>query len=68
MKVKNGFVPPLRRDVFRRFVGVEIDSCPFVNLPEKRKGPRSLTKEDMQKCIWLRPELVAQIEFRRMDA
>ena len=61
-KVKNGFVPRLRRDVFRRFVGLEIDSCPFINLPEKKKGPHSLTKEDMAKCVWLRPELVAQIE------
>jgi ATP-dependent DNA ligase len=23
----------------------------------------SLTKEEMNKCIWLKPELVAQIEF-----
>jgi ATP-dependent DNA ligase len=23
----------------------------------------SLTKEEMKKCIWLKPELVAQVEF-----
>ena len=49
-KVKNGFVPRLRRDVFKRFSGLETNVCPFVNLPEKRKGPHSLTREDMEKC------------------
>ena len=24
---------------------------------------RGLTKEEMKKCVWLRPEMVAQIEF-----
>jgi len=24
---------------------------------------RRLTADDMKKCVWLRPELVAQIEF-----
>jgi bifunctional non-homologous end joining protein LigD len=38
---------------------------PFVNLPETHKGRwgDGLTAEDMGKCIWVRPELVAQIEF-----
>jgi ATP-dependent DNA ligase len=38
---------------------------PFANLPEPSKGRRGagLTAADMEKCGWLRPELVAQIEF-----
>jgi bifunctional non-homologous end joining protein LigD len=39
--------------------------CPFVNLPETHKGRwgDGLTAEDMKKCVWVRPERVAQIEF-----
>jgi hypothetical protein len=27
-----------------------------------------LIKEEMKNCVWLRPELVAQIEFTEMDS
>jgi bifunctional non-homologous end joining protein LigD len=62
-KVRNGFVPQLRREVASRFKGLESDSCPFDNLPEKKRTQWALTQEEMKKCVWLRPELVAQIEF-----
>jgi hypothetical protein len=32
-KVRNGFVPLVRREVATRFKGLEIDTSPFVNLP-----------------------------------
>jgi len=62
-KVRNGFVPQVRRDVARRFRGLEADACPFANLPEKKRTQWALTKEEMKNCVWLKPELVAQIEF-----
>jgi bifunctional non-homologous end joining protein LigD len=62
-KVRNGFVPQLRREVATRFKGLEIDSCPFANLPEKKRTQWALTKEEMKNCVWLKPELVVQIEF-----
>jgi ATP-dependent DNA ligase len=62
-KVRNGFVPQLRREVATRFKGLEIDTCPFANLPERKRIQWALTKEQMKKCVWLKPELVAQIEF-----
>jgi len=62
-KVRNGFVPQVRREVYRKFKGLEIDACPFANLPEKKRTMWALTKEEMKNCRWLRPELVAQIEF-----
>jgi len=62
-KVRNGFVPRLRREVADRLNGLETDACPFVNLPEKKRIQWALTKEQMKDCVWLRPELVAQIEF-----
>jgi ATP-dependent DNA ligase len=40
-----------------------MDTCPFVNLPEKKRTMWALTKEEMKNCRWLQPELVAQIEF-----
>jgi bifunctional non-homologous end joining protein LigD len=62
-KVRNGFVPRVRRELASRLKPLEIDLCPFANLPEKRRTQWALTSEEMKKCVWLRPELVAQIEF-----
>jgi len=62
-KVRDGFVPLVRREMARRFKGLEIDTCAFTNLPEKKRTMWALTKEEIKNCVWLRPELVAQIEF-----
>jgi len=43
--------------------GLQIDACPFANLPERERTQWALTREDMKNCIWVKPELVAQIEF-----
>jgi DNA ligase D-like protein (predicted ligase) len=62
-KVRNGFVPQARREVASQFKGLEIEACPFANLPEKKRTQWALTKEEMKNCVWLKPKLVAQIEF-----
>jgi ATP-dependent DNA ligase len=62
-KVRNGFVPRLRRDVWQKLKRLEIVDCPFANLPEKKRTQFSLTREEMKNCIWIKPKLVAQIEF-----
>lgn len=64
-RVRNGFVPALRVKVFARFRGLEIKSCQLVNLPQRNKGRwgQGLTADKMAECRWLRPELVAQIEY-----
>jgi DNA ligase D-like protein (predicted ligase) len=64
-RVRNGFVPASRRQVFGKLKNLEVPDCPFVNLPEKHRSRwgEGLTAEDMKKCVWVRPELVAQIEF-----
>ncbi len=51
--------------LFKRFRGLVRVSCPFQNLPENRKGRwgGGLTAEDMSKCRWLEPRLVAAVEF-----
>jgi ATP-dependent DNA ligase len=53
----------MRREVYRKFKGLEIATCPFVNLPEKKRTMWALTREEMKNCRWLKLELVAQIEF-----
>jgi bifunctional non-homologous end joining protein LigD len=39
------------------------ETCAFADLPEKRRTLYSLTWDEMQNCQWLKPHLVAQIEF-----
>jgi bifunctional non-homologous end joining protein LigD len=63
-KVRNGFVPHVRREVYQRIKPMESDTCPFGNLPEKRRTVWALTAEEMKNCRWLKPELIAQIDFR----
>jgi bifunctional non-homologous end joining protein LigD len=65
VRVRNSFVPASRRQVFEKLHPLLMGSCPFVNLPETHKGRwgDGLTAKDMEKCIWVRPELVAKIEF-----
>ncbi len=64
-KVKDGFVPRVREEIFREMKAVRGSPCPFVNLPET-KGRRwgdALTKEKMKECRWLKPKLVCQVGF-----
>jgi ATP-dependent DNA ligase len=64
-RVRNGFVPASRRQLFEKLRPLMSPECPFVNLPETHRSRwgEGVTAEDMKECVWLRPELVAQIEF-----
>ena len=64
-RIRNGFTPASRRTVFSSFEGLPVSKCPFRNLPESRRGRwgEGITAEDMKKCRWLKPELIATIEF-----
>jgi DNA ligase D-like protein (predicted ligase) len=64
-RVRNGFVPATRRQAFTKLRLLVVPDCPFANLPETEKGRwgTGLTLEDMKKCVWVRAELVAQIEY-----
>ena len=64
-RVRNGFVLASRRQVFEKLRPLVVPACPFVNLPEMHKGRwgDGLTAEDMEKCVWIRPKLVAQVEY-----
>ena len=43
-KVRNSFVPPVRREVASRFKGLQIHACPFANLPEWNRTQWALTR------------------------
>lgn len=64
-KVRNGFTPALRREVGQKFANLRTADCPFANLPEPASARRgeAITADVMPKIQWLRPKLVAQIEF-----
>jgi DNA ligase D-like protein (predicted ligase) len=64
-KIRNGFTPALRREVARKFPPLRTSQCPFANLPEPAGARRgeAITTDVMPKIQWLRPKLVAQIEF-----
>jgi DNA ligase D-like protein (predicted ligase) len=64
-RVRAGLVPATRREVFDRIKHLETAQCPFANLPELTAGRwgQGLTAEKMKECVWLRPEVVAQIQF-----
>jgi ATP-dependent DNA ligase len=64
-RVKAGFNPPLQRELYALLEILETSRCPFSNLPEPRRyrWDYGLTKGEMENCRWLRPRLVAQIEF-----
>jgi len=64
-KTRNGFTPPLREAIMRKFKGLEQVDCPFSNLPEKREGRwgQGITAAKMKDCRWLKPVLVGQFEF-----
>jgi DNA ligase D-like protein (predicted ligase) len=64
-RVRAGFVPATRREVFAKIKGLRVAKCPFANLPEKEPGRwgQGLTAEKMKACIWVKPDIVVRIDF-----
>jgi DNA ligase D-like protein (predicted ligase) len=64
-RTRNGFTPASRSELFKKLKLLEIEKCPFANLPEKKAGRwgAGLTAEKMKDCRWLKPKLVGQFEF-----
>ena len=64
-KVRAGFTPRLRRDIFAALEPLQIARCPFVDLPNARpsRWGGGVTAEQMREMRWVEPRLVAQIRF-----
>jgi bifunctional non-homologous end joining protein LigD len=65
VKLKNGFTARTRREVAEQFADLATKQCPFANLPEPKNARRgeAVTAAVMKNLRWLRPELVAQVQF-----
>lgn len=65
-KVRAGFVPKVRAEIFPALKKLTANKCPFANLPEVKGSSRwgePLTAEKMEECRWVKPKLVCQIAF-----
>jgi bifunctional non-homologous end joining protein LigD len=64
-KVRQGFNPTSRRRLFETLAPFATAKCPFANLPSSKKSHfgEGVTAEDMKKLRWLKPQLVAQVQF-----
>ena len=64
-KVRNGFTPPLRAQLFAAMRPLERKRCPFANLPSSKSSHwgEGITLEEMAVIHWLTPVLVAEVSF-----
>lgn len=64
-KVRAGFTPLVRGDVFTQLEPLRIPTCPFVDLPTSGASHwgGGVTAEQMTEMRWVKPTLVAQIRF-----
>jgi bifunctional non-homologous end joining protein LigD len=64
-KVRAGFTPHLRREVFDVLEPLQIAKCSFVDLPNSKTSHwgGGVTAEQMAEMVWVKPKLVAQIRF-----
>jgi bifunctional non-homologous end joining protein LigD len=55
----------VKSQVFERLHALETKVCPFNNLPEAKTARRgeALTAEAMKNYRWVKPKLVAEVEF-----
>jgi DNA ligase D-like protein (predicted ligase) len=64
-KVRAGLVPHVRRELAGKLKGLQLNRCPFIDLPTEgsSRWGGGVSAEDMQEITWTKPELVAQIQF-----
>lgn len=63
-KVRAGFVPRTRSDLYKQLRPLKRERCPYVDLPS---GPSrwgsSVTADEMDEMSWVKPHLVVQVRF-----
>jgi DNA ligase D-like protein (predicted ligase) len=64
-RVRAGFTPASRADVFRRIARDQTPRCPFVNLPSSTTSHwgEGITEEEMTKLRWVKPRHVIEVSF-----
>jgi bifunctional non-homologous end joining protein LigD len=64
-KVRAGFTPHLRREVFAALAPLHAEACPFAGLPNAKTSHwgAGVTADEMSEMQWVKPRLVAQVRF-----
>jgi bifunctional non-homologous end joining protein LigD len=64
-KVRSGFTPHLRAQVFDQIRRLRAPRCPFKNLPSERSGHwgEGISADEMQLLTWVKPQRVAEVSF-----
>lgn len=64
-KVRAGFTPHLRREVFAAIAPLQVVKCPFSDLPHTKahRWGGGVTAEEMKEFTWVKPTVVVQIRF-----
>ena len=64
-KIRAGFTPHIRRDVAAALKPLHAARCPFADLPNTKtdRWGGGVTAEQMAEMQWVKPSLVAQIQF-----
>jgi bifunctional non-homologous end joining protein LigD len=64
-KVRAGLIPHVRREVLGKLKPLQVQECPFANLPDTDVGRwgAGITADQMREMHWTKPQLVAQIRF-----
>lgn len=70
-KVRAGFAPNTRAELFEMISGREIPACPFANLPNstgRSHWGEGITAEDMTTLAWVKPRVVIDVAFTEWTA
>ena len=69
-KTGTGFNHEMLETLFKKFQKYKTTNVPFANVPTYRKGKsgEGLSRAEMRRCTWLRPELVCQVRFTEWTA
>jgi bifunctional non-homologous end joining protein LigD len=67
-KLRNGFVPHTRKEVFAAIAPLRVPRCPFVNLPEPNTRRGAVDSEQMKQCVWVKPQVKCEVEFTEWTA
>jgi bifunctional non-homologous end joining protein LigD len=64
-KVRNGFTPHLRAELFARLSPLHATRCPFANLPSTRTGHwgEGIDAAEMAALHWVKPQLIVEVSF-----
>ena len=64
-KVRAGLVLHVRRELLGKLKPLQVQECPFANLPDTDVGRwgGGITADQMREMHWTKPQLVAQIRF-----